>query len=71
MDDLWTDGKLSNDTYDELARKVKLGYANRKRDLEVVRTAEREERVDQTLAAVNEDLSKLRVPFRTFPQVAA
>lgn len=69
LDDLWTDGKLTNDSYDELARKVKLGYSNRKRDLEVVRTAEREEHVNNTLAAVNEDLAKLRAPFRTFPQV--
>ena len=71
LDDLWTQGKLDNDTYDDLARRVRTGYANRKRDVELVRSAERDKHVDQTLAAVDSELAKLRAPFRSFPEVAA
>ena len=48
LDDLWTDGKLSNEVYDDLARKVRTGYSNRKRDLELVRAAEKDKRSESS-----------------------
>jgi len=71
LDDLWTDGKLDHDTYDNLALKVRVGYAGRKRDLEAVLTSEREERVDKQVAEVNKELAKLSAPFRVFAAVTA
>ena len=69
LDDLWTGDKLDNDTYDDLARRVKTGYANRKRDVDLVRSAERDKQVGRTLAAVDNELAKLRASFRSFPEV--
>ena len=69
LDDLWTDGKLSHEVYDGLARKVRTSYSTRKRDVELVRSTEKDERVDETLAAVEKELAKLRAPFRRFPEV--
>ena len=71
LDDLWAEEKLTNDVYDNLACRVRVGYASRKRDVEQVRAAERDKRVDETLVAVDRELEKLRAPFRKFPQVAA
>ena len=71
LDDLWSDGKLSNETYDFLASKVRVGYSARKRDVEQVVAAERTRKVDLTLKEVEQDLAKLRAPFRTFPEVLA
>ena len=71
LDELWTDGKLSHAVYGELARRVRVGYANRKRDLEQVLTAEREQLVDKTMLEVEQDHAKLRAPFRTFAAVTS
>ena len=71
LDDLWTDQKLENSVYAELALKVKVGYASRKRDLEHVIAAEHESRVNQQLADVDQALAKLRAPSQTFSEVHA
>ena len=34
LDDLWTDHKLEHKVYEEMAMKVRVGFSNRKRDLE-------------------------------------
>ena len=70
LDDLWTDGKIDNSTYYELALQVRGGCAGRKRDLDAVVAAEADSRVDATMATVGQDLEKLKAPFLVFPEVA-
>ena len=69
LDDLWTDGKLDNETYESLSLRVRVGHASRKRDVELVLAGEKESRVDVQIAEVDGELKKLRAPFRTFPEV--
>ena len=69
LDDLWTDGKLAHTAYEDLARRVRIGYAARKRDIEQVRQDERERRIDERLAKVGRALEKLKAPPRSFPEV--
>ena len=71
LDDLWTDGKLSNKTYEALSLQVRVGHAGRMRDLQAVATWEKERKVDQQLAKADAELAKLRAPFRVFPEVRA
>ena len=71
LDDLWTDGKLDHSTYGALALKVRVGYAGRKRDLDLVVAAEKEARVDRQMHKVDRALAKLRAPFLVFPEVEA
>ena len=71
LDDLWTDGKLDHDTYGTLALRVRVGYANRKKDLEMVKAAEHDARVDRELAEVGKELDLLKAPFLPFPEVTA
>ena len=46
LDDLWTDEKLDNDTYEAYALRVRLGFAERKRNLEAVREASQSQNFD-------------------------
>ena len=62
LDDLWTDGKLSNKTYEALSLQVRVGHAGRMRDLQAVATWEKERKVDQQLAKADAELAKLRAP---------
>ena len=71
LDDLWTDGKLDHDNFNALALKVRLGYSNRKRELELLRASEKEARVDQQLTKASTQLNKLKAPSRVFPEVLA
>ena len=71
LDDLWTDRKLDHSTYLDLALQVRLGFASRKRDLDMVLAREADSRIDQTIAEVDGELDKLKAPFRTFPEVTA
>jgi hypothetical protein len=71
LDDLWTDGKLEHATYGELSLKVRVGHSQRKRDLDLVLAGEKEASVDKQLLEVDAELSKLRAPFLTFPEVLA
>ena len=71
LDDLWTDGKLDHDTYGALAQRVRVGYAARKRDLEQVKAAEHDARVDREMAEVSEKLDELKAPFLRFAEVTA
>ena len=71
LDDLWTDGKLDHATYHELALKVRVGFAGRKRDLEQVLAAEKDARVDSMMVEVARQVDKLKAPFLTFPEVVA
>ena len=71
LDDLWTDGKLDHQTYLDLALRVRVGFAGRKRDLEQVLAAEADSRVDETMAEVGKELDTLKAPFLHFPEVAA
>jgi hypothetical protein len=71
LDDLWTDRKLSNKTYEALSLQVRVGHAGRMRDLQLVAAREKEGKVDQQLAKVEAELAKLRAPFRVFPEVRA
>jgi hypothetical protein len=71
LEDLWADDKLGDDEYMSLSLKIKRGHAARKRELEVVRADERSARIDKQIADVNCDLSKLKAPFHTFPEVTA
>ena len=48
---------------------MRVGYADRKRNLEAVRAREREAWVDRRLVEVERDLCKLRGPFREFDAV--
>ena len=69
IDDLWTDGKLEHSVYEELSLKVRVNHSNRKRDLDLVLAAEKEARVDASIAVVDKELAKLRAPFRKFQEV--
>ena len=69
IDDLWTDGKLSHRAYQDLALRVRVGYAGRKRDVEQVLADEREQWVGARIAVVSRKLQKLKAPSRSFPQV--
>lgn len=69
LDELWTDGKLDDDAYETLALRVKLGFGNRRRDLEQVRAAAKETQVDAEMSAVAEELEKLKAPPRVFQEV--
>ena len=69
LDDLWTDGKLSHASYHDLALQVRVGFAARKRELEQVLAAEREERVDTRLVVVAHELERLKAPARSLPEV--
>ena len=69
LDDLLTDQKLDSDTYEAYALRVGIGYADRKRNLDVVRAAHREAWVDTRMACVDAELAKIRAPFRTFEEV--
>ena len=71
LDDLWTDGKLSNKTYEALSLQVRVGHAGRMRDVQAVAAREKEGKVDQTLAKADAELAKLRAPFRVFSEVRA
>lgn len=71
LDDLWTDRKLDHATYLDLALQVRVGFANRKRDLDMVLAREADSRIDETMAEVGRKLDKLKAPFRTFPAVTA
>ena len=71
LDDLWTDGKLEHSTYGSLALSVRVGYAGRKRDLDLVTAAEKEAKVDRQMIRVDAALAKLRAPFLTFAAVEA
>jgi hypothetical protein len=71
LEDLWTDGKLDNDTYEALSLRVRVGHATRKRDLDLVRAGERDARVDARMEQVDAALAKLRAPFRVFSEVVA
>lgn len=71
LQDLWTDDKLDHSTYMELSLKVRVGHANRKRDVDMVLAGESEARVDAQMAEVEVELSKLKAPFRAFPEVRA
>ena len=71
LDDLWTDRKLDHGTYLDLALQVRVGFANRKRDLDMVLAREADSRVDETMAEVGRELDQLKAPFRTFPEVTA
>jgi hypothetical protein len=57
-------GKLTEDTFDDLAFKVKVGYSNRKRELELVKATAKERKVDEQLAHANTQLEKLKAPPR-------
>jgi hypothetical protein len=71
LDDLWTDGKLDHQTYDDLALRVRTGYQHRKRDMEMVRASEQEEQVNEQIQEVDQQLSKIKAPPLVFPQVRA
>ena len=71
LDDLWTDGKLAHTEYHDLALRVRVGFAGRKRDLEQVLAAEKDARVDALMVEVASELDTLKAPFLTFPEVAA
>lgn len=62
-------GKLDEATYEDLARKVKVGFSNRKREAEAVREALRERRVDKELSKAATQLEKLKAPSHDFPAV--
>ena len=62
-------GKLTEDTFDDLAFKVKVGYSNRKRELELVKATAKERKVDEQLAHANTQLEKLKAPPRFFQKV--
>ena len=69
LDDLWTDEKLDNDHYEALALRVRAGFADRKRNVEAVRAAEKEAWIDDRVSLVDTALDKIRAPFREFPAV--
>ena len=69
LDDLWTDEKLENDAYEALALRVRVGFAERKRNLETVRAAEKEMWIDRRVSRVDDALDEIRAPFRTFDAV--
>ena len=69
LDDLWTDGKISHNTYHDLALRVRVGFSGRKRDLDQVLAAEADRRVDEQIEAVGEELEQIKAPFLTFPAV--
>ena len=69
LDDLWTDEKLDIDNYEALALRVRVGFAERKRNVEAVRAAEKEAWIDERISDVDVALDKIRAPFRTFPAV--
>ena len=71
LDDLWTDGKLGHDVYEEMATRVRVGFSTRKRDLELVKAAEEEAKVDKEICEVDAELDKIRAPPRVFAVVAA
>ncbi|CAK0881684.1 unnamed protein product [Prorocentrum cordatum] len=71
LDDLWTDEKLDNDNYEALALRVRVGFAERKRNVEAVRAAEKDAWIDDQVALVDSALDKIRAPFREFPAVRA
>lgn len=61
--------ELGNDEYHAYALRVRIGYAERKRNLDAVRADEREGWVDRRMSEVEKDLAKLRAPFREFDAV--
>eukprot|EP00959_Pyramimonas_sp_CCMP1952_P030028 629809-Pyramimonas_sp.AAC.1 len=69
VDDLWSDDKLDNDTYEALALRVRVGFADRKRNVEAVRAGEKEAWIDERISLVDAALDTIRAPFRTFPAV--
>ena len=69
--DLWTNGKLSNKTYEALSLQVRTGHPGRTRDLQAVATREKERKVDKQLPNAGAELAKLHGPFRVFPEVRA
>ena len=69
LDDLWSDGKLDNDTYEPLALRVRVGFAERKRNVAAVRAAEKEAWIDKRISLVDVAMDKIRAPFLTFPAV--
>eukprot|EP00959_Pyramimonas_sp_CCMP1952_P015953 337231-Pyramimonas_sp.AAC.1 len=69
LDALWTDGKLENYTYEALALRVRVGFADRKRKVEAVRAGEKEAWIDERISRVDAALDMTRAPFRTFPAV--
>ena len=69
VDDLWSDGKLQNDTYEALALRVRVGFAQRKRDVEAVRAAEKEMWIDRRVSRVDDALDEIRALWmRRFDQ---
>ena len=66
LEDLWGDAKLTHEEYNKLSLRVRLGHATRKRDMEAVQAAEREELVDERIRKTGVALEKLKAPFREF-----
>jgi hypothetical protein len=71
LEDLWSTGKLTHESYEGLSLRVRVGHAGRMRDVDVVAAREKERRVDLHMAQVDAELAKLRAPFRHFPEVEA
>eukprot|EP00959_Pyramimonas_sp_CCMP1952_P084695 1771371-Pyramimonas_sp.AAC.1 len=71
MGDLWTDGNLEHSTYGALTLGVRVGYSERKRDLDLATAAEKEANVDRQMLGVDAALAKLRAPFLAFPAAEA
>ncbi|CAK0848387.1 unnamed protein product, partial [Prorocentrum cordatum] len=70
-DDLWTDRKLDHATYLCSALAVRVGFANRKRDLDMALAREADSRIDETMAEVGRTLDQLKALFRAFPEATA
>ena len=70
LEELWGDGKLDNKTYRALSLKVRIGHAQRLRDLTSVEAEEQAEDIDRTIREVNVALDLIKAPFRIFPIVS-
>lgn len=64
IDDLWTQHKLDHGTYLDYAAKVRVGFVNRQRHVEVVMARERTQTLRQRRAEVALQLAPLRSAFK-------
>ena len=71
VDDLWSREKITNDIYGSYILRLRRGYAMRKRDLDAVMAEERARRAMERVREVNEALSLVKKPFRSFGALRA
>ena len=64
IDSLWTQHKLDHDAYLAYAASVRIGFANRQRQVEAIKEREQKDRLQQRRQQIASQLAPLQKPFK-------